>query len=353
MTDLSASAPAPDPAIRFQNVTKTWPHGDGQVVALDDVTLDVPAGGITGVIGRSGAGKSTLLRLVNALETPSGGRVEVLGRDVTGAGGAALRALRRDVGMIFQHFNLLANRTVRGNVALPLEIAGVPRAEIAPRVDRLIELVGLSALAGRYPAQLSGGQKQRVGIARALTTRPQVLLSDEATSALDPETTTAVLDLLRDINREFGLTILLITHEMAVVRDICQHVAVMEKGRIVEAGPTYDVFVDPQHPVTKSFLSGVTGTALPGFVARRLVPGGTGPALLRITFSGPSAMEPVLSRLRAELGINVNLMGGMIEEIAGQPFGNLTVELESARLDEVRAWLHGLNLRTEVLGHVG
>lgn len=349
MTSNSALSPA----ISFRDVVKTWPQRDGDVTALDHVSLDVPSGGITGVIGRSGAGKSTLLRLVNGLERASGGRVELLGRDVTAARGRALRSLRRDVGMIFQHFNLLANRTVRGNVALPLEIAGASRAVIGKGVDRLIDLVGLGEFADRYPAQLSGGQKQRVGIARALATEPKVLLSDEATSALDPETTQAVLALLRDINRELGLTILLITHEMAVVRDICQHVAVMEAGRVVETGATYDIFADPQNPVTRSFLSGVTGTVLPGFLARRIVPEGAGPAILRITFSGDSATHPVLSRLGAELGIDASILGGAIEEIDGRPFGNLTVQVPAEALPQAQAYLHAQHLRTEVLGHVG
>ncbi|MBB1492170.1 ATP-binding cassette domain-containing protein [Paracoccus sp. MC1854] len=348
-----ASSADPSPAIAFRDVIKTWPQKGGDVAALDRVSLDVQAGGITGVIGRSGAGKSTLLRLVNGLERASSGRVEVLGRDVTAARGRELRSLRRDVGMIFQHFNLLANRTVRGNVVLPLEIAGVPRAEAAARVARLIELVGLTPFADRYPAQLSGGQKQRVGIARALATGPKVLLSDEATSALDPETTQAVLALLRDINRELGLTILLITHEMAVVRDICHHVAVMEGGRIVETGETYDIFANPHDPVTRSFLSGVTGASLPGFIARRITPEGTGPAILRITFAGDSATHPVLSRLGSELGIDASILGGAIEEIDGRPFGNLTVQVPAEALPRAQAYLQAHDLRTEVLGHVG
>ncbi|MBV0892838.1 ATP-binding cassette domain-containing protein [Paracoccus sp. Z118] len=353
MTNGSPKTAPEQPAIVFDDVVKVWPNSSGGAKALDRVSLNVPAGGITGVIGRSGAGKSTLLRLVNGLERVTSGRVEVLGRDATAARGRDLRALRRDAGMIFQHFNLLANRTVRANIALPLEIAGTPRSRIGPRVDRLIDLVGLTPLADRYPAQLSGGQKQRVGIARALATEPKVLLSDEATSALDPETTQAVLALLRDINRELGLTILLITHEMAVVRDICQHVAVIEAGRIVEAGETYGIFANPQHAVTKSFLSGVTGTALPGFIARRIVPDGTGPAILRITFAGERATDPVLSRIGSELGVETSILSGTIEEIDGRPFGNLTVELPAGTLDRVQAFLHAQNLRTEVLGHVG
>ncbi len=352
---MSQMSPVPQaaPAIAFRDVVKTWPHRGGAVAALDHVDLQVPRGGITGVIGRSGAGKSTLLRLVNGLERASSGQVEVLGRDVTAASGRGLRDLRRDVGMIFQHFNLLANRTVRGNVALPLEIAGTPRGRIGRRVDELIDLVGLGPLADRYPAQLSGGQKQRVGIARALATEPKVLLSDEATSALDPETTTSVLALLRNINRELGLTILLITHEMAVVRDICQHVAVIEAGKIVESGSTYDIFAAPTHEVTRSFLSGVTGAALPGFIARRIVPEGAGPAILRITFAGDSAAEPVLSRIGSQLGVDASILSGAIEEIDGRPFGNLTVEVPAADLSRVRDFLHARQLGTEVLGHVG
>ena len=200
---------------------------------------------------------------------------------------------------------------------------------------------------------LSGGQMQRIAIATAIAAEPHVLIADEATSALDPETTQAVLALLRDINRELGLTILLITHEMAVVRDICHHVAVMEAGRIVETGKTYDIFANPQDPVTRSFLSGVTGTVLPGFIARRITPDGTGPAILRITFAGDSATHPVLSRLGAELGIDASILGGAIEEIDGRPFGNLTVQMPAEALPRAQAYLHAHDLRTEVLGHVG
>ena len=230
-------------SITFENVGKAYSKSGGTTVtALEGVSLAMEPGSITGIIGRSGAGKSTLLRMVNGIERPTTGAVLVGGQNVGAAKGSKLRAIRRDVGMIFQHFNLLASRSVAGNIALPLEIAGVPSSQIKPRVADLIERVGLSAHATRYPAELSGGQKQRVGIARALATGPKVLLSDEATSALDPETTQTVLSLLKDINRELGLTILLITHEMAVVRDIASHVAVIDGGRIVEHGETYDIY---------------------------------------------------------------------------------------------------------------
>ena len=346
------------PAIAFHDVSRRFPRkgGEGEVTALDHVTLEVAPGAIQGIIGRSGAGKSTLLRLVNGLERPGEGRVIVNGHDVGRASGPALRAIRREVGMIFQHFNLLSSRTVAGNIALPLEIAGTAPERIAPRVAELIGRVGLGGLEARYPAELSGGQKQRVGIARALATGPRVLLSDEATSALDPDTTRQVLALLAEINRDLGLTILLITHEMAVVRDICTHVAVIEAGRIVEAGETYEVFARPRHPTTRSFLRGVTGVAVPGFVARRLRPEPQGPggqAVVRITFVGPHATDPMLARLTAERGVPVNILAGAIEEIGTRPFGNLVVALPEARLAETVRFLEEHGLVTEVLGHVG
>ncbi|WP_323715737.1 methionine ABC transporter ATP-binding protein [Paracoccus aminovorans] len=346
-----------EPAISFQGVTRRYPQkGGSDVVALHDIWLDVPQGAITGIIGRSGAGKSTLLRMVNGLERPSTGKVIVNGRDVGAASGPALRAVRRQVGMIFQHFNLLASRTAAENIALPLEIAGTDPAKIAPRTAELIERVGLTAQAGRYPAELSGGQKQRVGIARALATGPRVLLSDEATSALDPDTTRQVLELLQAINRDLGLTILLITHEMAVVRDICSHVAVIEAGRIVEAGETYDVFSKPAHATTRSFLTGVTGVAVPQFVAGQMqeAPQGTeAQAVVQITFIGSHATDPMLARLTSEKGIGVNILAGAIEEIGDKPFGSLIVGLPSPRLAEARAFLEDHGLLTEVLGHVG
>ncbi len=355
MTEAAGRA---EPAISFQGVGRRYPQkgGGGDVTALDDVWLDVPQGGITGIIGRSGAGKSTLLRMVNGLERPSSGKVIVNGRDVGAAEGAELRAIRREVGMIFQHFNLLASRTVHDNIALPLEIAGAPQNEIRARVTDLIELVGLGAQANRYPAELSGGQKQRVGIARALATNPRVLLSDEATSALDPDTTRQVLELLQSINRELGLTILLITHEMAVVRDIGSHVAVIEAGRIVEQGETYGVFSHPRHPTTRSFLTGVTGVAVPSFVANQMQPApqsASAQAVVQITFIGNHATDPMLSRLAVECGIETNILAGAIEEIGTNPFGSLIVSLPAARSAEAQGFLNDHGMMTEVLGYVG
>ncbi|ATG48844.1 methionine ABC transporter ATP-binding protein [Celeribacter ethanolicus] len=344
-------------SIIFDTVGKSFAKpGGGTVSAISDVSLTVGAGTITGIIGRSGAGKSTMLRMVNGLERPTSGKVLVGDQDVGTARGAKLRAIRRDVGMIFQHFNLLSSRTVSENIALPLEIAGIGGAEIKTRVADLVDRVGLTAQADRYPSELSGGQKQRVGIARALATEPKILLSDEATSALDPETTQTVLSLLKDINRDLGLTILLITHEMAVVRDIASHVAVIEGGQIVEAGTTYDVFTAPQHPTTRSFLSGVTGVTLPAFIKDKIIaerPTSGGEEVVRVTFSGKHATDPMLALLTRDLGIEVNILAGAVEEIGTQPFGNLLVSLDAAKGDEARAYLERHGLLTEVLGYVG
>lgn len=354
---LSHDAPIQGAPINFEAAGKAFIAPNGTMfAAVDDVTLTVEAGAITGIIGRSGAGKSTMLRMVNGLERPTSGRVLIGGQDVGAASGAKLRAIRRDVGMIFQHFNLLASRSVFDNIALPLEIAGVPANQITARVNDLIERVGLDAQRDRYPAELSGGQKQRVGIARALATGPKVLLSDEATSALDPETTQTVLALLRDINRELGLTILLITHEMAVVRDIASHVAVIDGGKIVESGPTYDVFAAPQHTTTKSFLSGVIGTTLPAFIKGRMHdvrPDGPSEEVLRVTFAGKHATDPMLALLTRDLGVSVNILAGAVEEIGARPFGNLLIALNAERGVEARAYLERHGLVTEVLGYVG
>ena len=310
-TELSGATPVvPSAAIRLDDVSKTFAaRGRGPAVqALSGIDLSVAAGSILGVIGRSGAGKSTLIRLVNGLETPSSGRVIVDGTEVSALEERGLRALRRRVGMIFQHFNLLSSRTAYDNVALPLEIAGTPKAEIRTRVEPLLDLVGLTDKRDRYPAELSGGQKQRVGIARALATQPKVLLSDEATSALDPETTRSILDLL--------------THEMSVIRAIAREVAVLESGRIVEHGDVFDVFTRPQHPTTLSFLGAETGRDLPPYLRAHLRPEPTpGSAVaLRIFFRGPHATDPVLSELSRELGLDLNILSGSVDEIAGRPF---------------------------------
>ncbi|WP_082617742.1 methionine ABC transporter ATP-binding protein [Bosea sp. Root670] len=358
VSSVSLPLSLPEPAIRFERVGKTYPGRRGQqpVGALAGIDLDVPAGTILGVIGRSGAGKSTLIRLVNGLERATEGRILIEGTDVTGLTESGWRQQRRRIGMIFQHFNLLSSRTVFDNVALPLEIAGAGKAEITAKVERLLALVGLSDKSARYPAELSGGQKQRVGIARALATDPKVLLCDEATSALDPETTRSILALLRQVNRELGITILLITHEIPVIKEICDRVAVIEGGQIVEQGETFAVFTNPQHPTTASFVETVTGVELPEHLAHRVRkearPGDN--IVLRITFLGENATAPVISRLSAIVGVDVNILAGRIDAIAGQPFGSLLVSVPSRapESDAVLGALRSLGLKAEVIGHV-
>jgi D-methionine transport system ATP-binding protein len=330
--------------------------GGAAVRALAGIDLTIDRGEIFGIIGRSGAGKSTLIRTINLLERPTSGRILVDGTDMTALSGAKLRQARHGIGMIFQHFNLLSSRTVYGNVALPLELAGLNRADIKARVEPLLDLVGLADKRDRYPAELSGGQKQRVGIARALASRPKVLLCDEATSALDPETTTQILRLLADINRRLGLTIVLITHEMAVIKEICRRVAVMEDGRIIEQGDVFDVFTAPREPTTRRFVGTVMGGDLPDSLAARLRPepvaGGT--TVLRIVFRDTAANQPVISQLSRQFGLDINILHGRIEEIQGAPFGTLVIQTDG-RAEAVQAAINLLksnHLSVEVLGHV-
>ena len=346
------------PLIALRDVEKTYParSGGGAVSALEAITLEVPKGSILGVIGRSGAGKSTLIRLVNGLERPSRGQVVVDGVEISALPEHALREQRRSIGMIFQHFNLLARRTAYDNIALPLEIAGVPSSEIKSRITPLLELVGLSDKARRYPAELSGGQKQRVGIARALATNPKVLLSDEATSALDPETTEQILALLRRINAELSLTVLLITHEMSVIKSVADRVAVIDGGRIVEERTTFDLFTRPQHATTRNFVASITGTDLPAHLAGKLAsdPAGASQALVRLTFTGGDAAQPFLSVLTRKLNLDLGIIQAKVDHIAGQPYGTLIVGVPAvptqvAALSEAA---QKLGLDVEVLGYV-
>ena len=346
------------PLIAFADISKVYPSRDraAEVVALANVNLEVPEGAIVGVIGRSGAGKSTLIRMVNGLERPSSGRVVIDGTDVTALDERGLREARRSIGMIFQHFNLLSSRTAFENIALPLEIAGLGKAEITRRVEPLLAMVGLSDKRDRYPAELSGGQKQRIGIARALATKPKVLLSDEATSALDPETTDQILALLKTINAELKLTILFITHEMMVVKKLADRVAVLEGGRIVEQGTTYEIFAHPRHETTRRFIGAITGSQVPEWLAAKLrprrQPGDS--AVLRVGFIGGDADQPVLSRLSRNLGIDVNILHGQVETIAGRPFGSLfiLVPAEPDDLQRIMTQLAAGQSMVEQLGYV-
>ena len=334
--------------VRFENVSKTYRSAAGEVFALDDVCLDIACGAIFGIIGRSGAGKSTLLRTVNRLERPTSGRVLVDGEPIAALGTDGLVALRRRIGMIFQHFNLLSAKTVRQNVALPLTVAGVGKAEIARRVEEALRLVGLEDKAETYPSRLSGGQKQRVGIARALVSDPEILLCDEATSALDPETTVSILSLLRDINRRLGLTIILITHEMSVIREICTNVVVLEAGRIAESGPVWRVLGTPEHPATRALLAPLTRD-LPEDLAGRLTPYPTpgSRAVLRITYSGRT--PPDLSTLVAATGGPVHLLQAGIERIQGHAVGHLLI---AAAGTEAEVRLRAIGETVERIGYV-
>jgi D-methionine transport system ATP-binding protein len=344
--------------IAIRGVSKIYParNAHSPVTALDGVSLSIPAGAIYGVIGRSGAGKSTLLRLINGLDQPTSGTVRVNGVDVSALKERELRSIRRRVGMIFQNFNLLSSRTVSSNVALPLEIAGASKQVIADRVASLLDLVGLSDKKDSYPAELSGGQKQRAGIARALATEPAVLLSDEATSALDPETTRSILDLLRHVNEITKVTIVLITHEMNVIKSTCGRVAVLDSGRVIEEGTVYDVFAHPKSAVTKRFVTEVAGHDVPEGLARELSQrrGACSRAVLRIVFTGENATAPILSRLSRTLDIDVTILSGQVDQIGNAPFGNLIVAIP-AREDVVGA-ITGLvrpyGLKAEVLGYV-
>jgi D-methionine transport system ATP-binding protein len=343
------SSAQPSPAIQLRGLIRHFRARNGAVTkALDGVSLEVGEGEIFGIVGRSGAGKSTLIRCVNLLERPTEGEVRVLGEDLMLLGDAALRQRRRSIGMVFQHFNLLSSRTVAENVAFPLEVAGISGAEREARVAEVLGLVGLSQKAENYPAQLSGGQKQRVGIARALAPRPRILLCDEATSALDPETTHDILGLIRRLRDKLDLTVLLITHEMAVVKEICDRVAVMEAGRVLEEGRVFDVFTRPTHPTTRSFIAGTIGHSVPpGTVARLPAPRqGEEKRLLQVLFAGPNSTRAVISEASRRYGIDLDIISGRIDEIAGEPFGLMAMAAygPTARLNDAVAWFEELGL---------
>jgi D-methionine transport system ATP-binding protein len=329
--------------IQFAAVSKSYKVNGQAIPALHPTDLTIENGEVFGIVGHSGAGKSTLLRLINLLERPTGGKILIDGEDITGLDGPGLRILRSRIGMIFQHFNLLSSQTVAANVAFPLRLHGnMPSAQIDARVAELLARVGLSEHADKYPAQLSGGQKQRVGIARALANKPSILLCDEATSALDPQTTASVLDLLGQINRELGLTIVLITHEMDVIRRVCDRVLVLDSGHAVESGTVADVFLHPQHPTTRRFVaeaehedgrgpdySGVTGQ------------------LMRLSFRGDTTYAPLLSQVVRDTGVEYNLLAGRIERIKDMPYGQLTLAMRGENIVAALAQLRGAGVEIE------
>ena len=338
--------------VELRGVSKVFPataKGGPPVVAIDDVSLTIEAGDVYGIIGYSGAGKSTLVRLVNALELSTGGDILVNGTSIAGLSEPALRPIRAGIGMIFQQFNLLNSRTVAGNVAYPLEVARVPRAERTARVAELLDFVGLSDKAKAYPDQLSGGQKQRVGIARALATSPSILLADEATSALDPETTHEVLTLLKRINLEFGVTIIVITHEMDVIQTIATKVAVMDQGRVIERGDVFDVFSNPQEAASARFVATVVKGVPSAAELETLQQRHTG-RIVTLSFRDEAVDQSAVFGELTRAGIAFEVVYGGIHEIQGRPFGHLTLSLtaDDAAIDPALAHIRTLTTVTEV-----
>ena len=343
--------------IQLKTIHKTYQGETGSLEALRGVSAHIREGEIFGVIGKSGAGKSTLIRCINMLERPTRGSVVVDGEELSSMPERQLREARKKIGMIFQHFNLLSSRTVFGNVAFPLELAGKSAAEIAAAVDPLLELVGLADKKHQYPSQLSGGQKQRVGIARALANNPKVLLCDEATSALDPQTTHSILTLLKDINQRFGLTIVIITHEMQVIKEICDRVAVIENGLIIEEGSVVDLFVRPQTPTTREFIRTIVNHDMPDVLSGiqfSPVPLPGSSLMLRLSFIGESANEPIIAGLIRRFNIDVNILFGNIDHLKNTPFGTLTIELsgEDGAIQAALNYLNAKELGIEVIGYV-
>ncbi|MEW5560886.1 ATP-binding cassette domain-containing protein [Enterobacter asburiae] len=336
--------------IVLNQIRKIFDHGKAPITAVDDVSLTVDKGQIYGIIGYSGAGKSTLIRLLNGLEKPTSGSVLINGQNIATARGETLRRARLKISMVFQHFNLLWSRTVSENIAFSMQIAGAPKAQIKARVAELIDLVGLKGRENAYPSQLSGGQKQRVGIARALANSPDVLLCDEATSALDPQTTDQILDLLLDINRRFGLTIVLITHEMHVVRKICDRVAVMENGRVVEEGEVIRVFTHPQQPITQQFVRQVSQYAEDDAFNPALAQDLQG-SVIKLTFTGHSTHQPIVGELTLRYGLPFNILHGKMTQTAHGVFGQLWLHVVATeeQLNNILADLQHSDIDGEVI----
>ncbi|QGY29724.1 methionine ABC transporter ATP-binding protein [Pantoea cypripedii] len=323
----------------------------GATHALRKVSLTVNQGEILGIIGRSGAGKSTLIRCLNGLEQPDEGVIEIEGRAISGLSEKALQAVRSRVGMVFQHFNLLAAKTVAQNVALPLKIAGVAKAQRQLRVNQLLNLVGLADKADHYPAALSGGQKQRVGIARALAAEPALLLCDEATSALDPETTRSILALLKSLNQQLGITILLITHEMEVIKSVAHRVAVIDGGEIIESGPVWQVFAHPQTSLTQTLLRGLL-PQLPESLAARIQPQPEGEAVYRINFAGDDAQADLLTRLASQWPGAFRLLQGGVDHIQHYAVVRFFIALPHTQQQPLISWLRQQRAQVELIGYV-
>lgn len=345
------------PMIRLEGISKVFEAANGNVEALTDVSLDIMPGDIQGIIGFSGAGKSTLVRCINLLERPNAGKVYVEGRELTAMNEHELRTSRKKIGMIFQLFNLMRSRTVFSNVAFPLKGSGLSKTEKAEKVMNLLKIVGLEQKAYAYPSELSGGQKQRVAIARALANDPKVLLCDEATSALDPQTTRDILDLLKELNRNLGITIVIITHEMAVVKEVCNRVAVMENGRIVEKGDIYSVFSNPKAPITRRFIDTTDGIdSIKSELAENPKSFGLkhGDTVVSFAFHGESTGNALVSQLSREFDIDISIIYGNVEMIDAKPLGKLVTVIrgDKQNVEYALRKIEGSEVRSEVLYHV-
>jgi len=338
--------------IELKGLTKHYP-GDSQP-ALSNISLTVKAGEIFGIIGRSGAGKSTLVRCINLLEQPSEGHVLLDGVDLLSLNATKLRLTRRQIGKVFQHFNLLESRTVFGNVAFPLELAGKSKKQVQHKVSELLALVGLSNFAKQFPSQLSGGQKQRVAIARALAADPKVLICDEATSALDPETTQSILKLLKRINQKLKVTIVMVTHEMEVIKAICNHVAVLDQGQVIEQNTVLNIFSRPQHEVTKALTQSALHITLPASLTKKLKQDQHGRPVVRLTFIGESSKKPIINQLHDKFSVETSILQADLETIQGKLFGVTVVELigQKGQISNALEFFETQNIQTEVLGYV-
>lgn len=335
--------------IEIRNVSKIYETKKQQVIGVDQVTLTINKGDIFGIVGYSGAGKSSLLRCINLLERPTTGEILVDGQNLTELGSSELRQARLKIGMIFQHFYLINQKTIADNIRFALKAANYPAKDMDARIDELLEMVGLSDKRNVYPSQLSGGQKQRVGIARALANNPSVLLCDEATSALDPKTTLSILQLLQEINTKLGITIVLITHEMDVVKEICNRMAIMQEGRVIESGDVYDLFASPEQPLTQEFIQSVVSFHIPEEILTE-VQG----EVVKVIFKGDIAGEGIISDMLQKYTIKGNFLHGTIEYIQNRPLGIFIMELlgEKSAVEQAKSYLQQRGTIVEVISHV-
>ena len=326
--------------IELKHISKTFPTADGVFQALDDINLTIRDGDIFGIVGMSGAGKSTLVRCINLLERPTAGQVVIDGQDLMELSAPQLREKRRSISMIFQQFNLLMQRTCLGNICFPMEIAGVPKGEARKRALEYLDIVGLPDKANAYPAQLSGGHKQRIAIARALATNPKVLLCDEATSALDPNTTHAILTLIKDINKKLGITVVVITHQMSVVEEICDSVAILDGGVVVEQGEVREIFANPKTAAARRLVAPNGGSA-----ARDLSSFAPDDHVVRVTFNGSSAAKPLVASLAAEKGILVSVLSADTRDLSGQCYGSMLLKLprDTEQAKQAAAYMRSQN----------